>query len=248
MGLLPFDSELGIEAARLRQGGRRLFHLALQRVSRGRTPVRVVSAPADVDCLVVFLDSRVDVAKTKFCVTQSHQPQNQLSDRADLAASRVARRISLVRSGRGQVRRCLAPLYRPGSSGLMASPASAALSPSFARPELDQVQAFHIVRPRIIWGERDGPVGLTEYFRLVIGPGGRRSPRVFQQIGVSVARQRVGFVRVDLERLFEQGFRRIVVLFRPLLPALPATPRPNRALRDRQRPGFWNGCPSPPPS
>src|ERR1700722_3582589 len=75
MSLLPFESELRIEAAGLRQGGRRLFHLALQRISRGQTPVRLVSAPADVDCLVVFLDSRVDVAKAKFCVTQSHQPQ-----------------------------------------------------------------------------------------------------------------------------------------------------------------------------
>ena len=53
--------ELGIEAAGLRQSGRRLSHVAVERVSCGQTSARLLSAPADVDCLMAFVDSRVEM-------------------------------------------------------------------------------------------------------------------------------------------------------------------------------------------
>jgi hypothetical protein len=74
MGLAPFDGKFGIETAGLRECDLRLFHLTGERVSRGETPVRLVSAPAGVDRLLVFVYGGVDIPEAKLRVTQTVQP------------------------------------------------------------------------------------------------------------------------------------------------------------------------------
>ena len=105
-------SERGIEAAGLRQGGRRLFHLALERISGRQTPVRLVSAPAGVDCLFIFVYGGVEMPEAKFCVTQTRPAKYQSSDRADLTVSLAAHRISLARNGRGNFGQASRPVER----------------------------------------------------------------------------------------------------------------------------------------
>jgi hypothetical protein len=66
-----------------------------------------------------------------------------------------------------------------------------------------EVGGFRKIGPRVVGIERDGPVGLIDYFCLEVGLGACPSELVFGVIGRSLARERVGVVRVDLERLIE---------------------------------------------
>ena len=75
MGLQPFESELGIDPASLGQSGRRLFHLALQRVGRRQTPVRLLGAPTGLDRLMVFVEGPSEMTEAELRVTQIRQPQ-----------------------------------------------------------------------------------------------------------------------------------------------------------------------------
>src|SRR5271166_5348460 len=93
MGLRPFECEFGIEAAGLRQGGRRLFHLALECIGGAQTPASPRRLPYGIP----------------------NPPANkQFSDRVDLTASLAAHRISLVRNGRERFRRIPAPCAAEG--------------------------------------------------------------------------------------------------------------------------------------
>ena len=74
----PFDGEFGIEAAGFRQGGLRLVHLACERIGGGQIWVCEETAKAGVDCLVVFVDSGVEMPEAKFCIAQRHMPQTDI--------------------------------------------------------------------------------------------------------------------------------------------------------------------------
>ena len=78
-----------------------------------------------------------------------------------------------------------------------------------------EVDAFHVIRPQGVGRERDGAVRLTEYFCIVVGCRVLR-PKILVDVGVSVPSKRIGIVGVDLERLFEQGARRLVFFLRLL--------------------------------
>ena len=78
-----------------------------------------------------------------------------------------------------------------------------------------EVDAFHVVRPQRVGRERDGAVDRAEDFRVVVGLG-VYSELSLIKIGVSFAGQCIGVVGVDLQRLFEQGARRLVLFLRLL--------------------------------
>ena len=66
-----------------------------------------------------------------------------------------------------------------------------------------QIRAFHTKCPSVVTRERDGSVGLTEYFCVVVGFGVGPSKHVFVHIGRRRADQCIGILRVDLESQFE---------------------------------------------
>ena len=70
------------------------------------------------------------------------------------------------------------------------------------------MNTFRPIRPHGIGSERDGPVGLTDHFGVVIGFGVGKV-KILDPIAICFARQRIGVVRVNLERLLEQSPRRI---------------------------------------
>jgi hypothetical protein len=67
---------------------------------------------------------------------------------------------------------------------------------------------FCQIRSHCIGSERDGPVGLTDHFGVVIGLGVGKV-KILDRIQICFARQRIGVVRVDLERMLEQSSRGI---------------------------------------
>jgi hypothetical protein len=68
------------------------------------------------------------------------------------------------------------------------------------------VSTFHQIRPHGIGSERDGPVSLTDGVVVGFGVG---KEKTLVEIAQCLARQRIGVVRVHLERLLEQSPRRI---------------------------------------
>jgi hypothetical protein len=77
---------------------------------------------------------------------------------------------------------------------------------------IGQIKALRGIRPHVIGRERDSPVGLINYFSVEICFRGGLSEGVEGHIGEGFARERVGVVRVGLERLVEQGQRGIVAV------------------------------------
>ena len=77
----------------------------------------------------------------------------------------------------------------------------------------EEVIALRIIRQLVIGSERDRPLGLTEYFCLVIDLRACPSHLFLVEMGYGVASQRRDIVGVDLERLLERSPRRIVVVF-----------------------------------
>ena len=67
--------------------------------------------------------------------------------------------------------------------------------------QIPQVNALNVIRPQIIWSERDGPIDLTQYVWFVIGVALSPSVKPVTEIGISVVGQRIGVIRVDLKRL-----------------------------------------------
>jgi hypothetical protein len=78
-----------------------------------------------------------------------------------------------------------------------------------------EIDTLGIVAAGVIRRERNGPVSLTDDLSLEVGPVGTPTVQIVDHISHCIARQRVGIMRIDHERLFEQGTRRIVA--RPLL-------------------------------
>ena len=68
-----------------------------------------------------------------------------------------------------------------------------------------QIKAFCIIRPHVIGSQRDRPVGRIDDFCIEIRFGARLRERKQGHMSESFARERVGVVRVGLERLVEQG-------------------------------------------
>ena len=75
-----------------------------------------------------------------------------------------------------------------------------------------QINAFGVVRLHVIGRERDSPVGLVDDFRIEVRSVGRLRKCKKRHIGESFAGERLGVVRVGLERLVEQGERGIVAV------------------------------------
>ena len=86
-----------------------------------------------------------------------------------------------------------------------------------------QVDAFHVIRPQGIGRDRNRPVSRTEDFLVVVGLVVSQRG-ILICVSVSFASQRVGIVWVDLQRLLEQGARRLVFF----LPPMPTCPLPRQ--------------------
>ena len=80
-----------------------------------------------------------------------------------------------------------------------------------AEAQIAEVVGLCNVRRHGVAGERQSPVGLPDYFRIVIDLWICPSQIKVNRIGISVARQRGGIVRVDRERPFEQRSRGVIV-------------------------------------
>ncbi len=65
-----FDREFGFEAARFRQGGLRLVHLACEAHRRRPDLRKATRVHAEVDRLVVVVDSGVELPEAEFRVAQ----------------------------------------------------------------------------------------------------------------------------------------------------------------------------------
>ena len=166
-----------------------------------------------------FLDRRVVVPEAKFRAAQIQMPRAY-----ERIAGTEPHRLLCIGFG---LREATQVRFRPTSRRIQTGGIWVEREPGIGSADrlipavgAVQVPAFHRIRQLVIGRERDGPVGLADYFRLVVCLGVFPSAEVFGPIGRSLARQCVGFVRVVLERLIEQGARRdvfVVVLVHPTL-------------------------------
>ena len=75
-----------------------------------------------------------------------------------------------------------------------------------------EIKAFRRICPHVVGRQRDRSIGLIEYFRVEIRLVGRLSECVEGHVGEGFSRERVGVIRVGLERLAEQVQRGIVAV------------------------------------
>src|SRR5271155_1298811 len=124
--------------------------------------------------------------------------------------SRQGRWVDRSLSGRHHLP-CCRGLFRPvAKSNPCTIPRSKRQRPSYrSRPHTPNLWTVPC--------EGDGSVGLPEYFCVIIGLRVHPAETMLSLIGSGVAGQRIGIVRVDLERLFEQGSNGHVVVLRRLL-------------------------------
>ena len=66
----PFDRQFGIEPPGFRQGQLPLINLAFERIRGGQIDVRYESTKSGVDCLMVFVDSGIEVTEVKIACSK----------------------------------------------------------------------------------------------------------------------------------------------------------------------------------
>jgi hypothetical protein len=76
VGAHPFYGEFGIEAAGFRQSSLCVIHLAFERRSGGQIDARNETAITGVDCLMVFVDSGVEMPEAKFGIAYPNIPKS----------------------------------------------------------------------------------------------------------------------------------------------------------------------------
>ena len=205
----PLDREVGIEAASFRQGGLRLIHLACERIGGGQIYVRYKIVGACVDRLLKFVDSGVETPETEFRHTQINEPVGSFR----IARTQPHRLLRIgfgllettkgyfSESSRVKQRRVVRIDRETGVGG----------AERFIRAaRTGQIKAFRGIRPHVVGGERNSSVGLIDDSSVEICFRGGLSESVEGHIGEGFARERVGVIRVGLERLVEQGQRGVV--------------------------------------